>query len=188
MRNGPTCRRRLAMRGIDPALVLAFQDRVRSNLGTVFEDSSLVGVVLDLDDPLPRRIRDAVEIAVDRDHPLVADPPLDGRDGAVGDRRQHRQARPFFGESLFNDAPGRGVDPRVGDRLAPAVKLSFQVLECPEGPSEEEVLPDVAERALDLSLRLGPLWPTGPRDGTVMVQKRDQTPPEIGRCCACSLG
>lgn len=66
------------------------------------------------------------------------------------------------------------MDPRVGDRLAPAVELAVQVVEIPEGPRQEEVLPDIAERALDLALRFCPVWPTRPRDGVVVVQQRHE--------------
>ena len=66
------------------------------------------------------------------------------------------------------------MDSRVGDGHAPAVELGVQVIEIPEGPSEEEVLPDVAKRPLDLAFRVGPIGATRPGDGAVVVQQRNE--------------
>ncbi len=150
------------MRGVDAALVLSFQNRVRGDLGAVLEDPNLMRMVLDLDDALSGRVRDAVVIAVDRDHTLVTDPSLDGQHGAIRDRRQHRQARLFFGKGLVHDAPGGSMNPRVGDHLTPAVELGVQIVEIPESPRQEEVLPNVAERPFDLAQPSGPDRPDRP--------------------------
>jgi hypothetical protein len=41
--------------------------------------------------------------------------------------------------------------PRIGDRIEPMTKLLVQVVEIAERAAQEEVLADVAERALDLA-------------------------------------
>ena len=159
---------------IDPAAAFTFENGVSGDQRAVLEDADLVDVVLNFHDALPGRVGDAVEIAVDRDHTLVAHASLYGQDSAVGDRRQRRQARPFLGEGLVDGAPRGGMDPWVGDGGAPAVELGVQIVEVAEGPGEEEVLPDIAERPLDLSFRLGPIRAARPRDGAIMVQQRHE--------------
>jgi hypothetical protein len=51
------------MAGIDPSLVLAFQHGRAGGQLAILEDPNLGRVVLDLDDPPPRRVRNAVLIA-----------------------------------------------------------------------------------------------------------------------------
>src|SRR5271167_3600168 len=57
------------------------------------------------------------------------------------------------------NAPNTGQisHPRVGHRAEPMGELSVQVVEIAEQAGEEEVLADVAERPLDLTLGLGPV-------------------------------
>ena len=83
---------------------------------------------------------------------------------------------PFLGERLVDDPPGRGVHPRVGDTIQPAAKLRVQVLQIAEGTGEEEVLADVTERPLDLSLGLGPIGLAGPRMEAIVASQVDQGP------------
>jgi hypothetical protein len=59
-------------------------------------------------------------------------------------------------ESLGDDPLGGAVDADVGDRIEPVDELSVEVLEVAEATAEKEVLADIAERPLDLSLGLGP--------------------------------
>ena len=78
--DGPPCGRDgLAMAGIDPALVLAFQHRVTGDQLAVLEDTDLGRMVLNLDDPASCCVGYAVLIAAHRDHALLADTPLDGQ-------------------------------------------------------------------------------------------------------------
>ncbi len=64
------------MAGIDPAAVLAFENGVPGDQRAVLEDADLVDVVSNFHDALPGRVGDAVEVAIDRDHTLVAPTPL----------------------------------------------------------------------------------------------------------------
>jgi hypothetical protein len=52
---------------------------------------------------------------------------------------------------------------RVGDLGEPAAELGIEIVEIAEAACQEEVLADVAERPLDLPLRLGPVRPAGLR-------------------------
>jgi len=101
------------MRRIGAALVAAFEQRMAGDQPAVLEDPHLPRVVLDLDDALPGGVRDAVEIAADRDHSLVADPPLDGEHRAVRDGRMGDEGGLLLGEVLLDDAAGGGMDPGV---------------------------------------------------------------------------
>ena len=51
----------------------------------------------------------------------------------------------LFSKSLIDDAPGRGVDPRIGDRIEPSPELGVQVIEIAEVAAEEKIFPDIAE-------------------------------------------
>jgi hypothetical protein len=64
---------------------------------------------------------------------------------------------------LGDDALGGAVDADIGDSIKPVDELSVEVVEVAEAAAEEEVLADVAERPLDLSLCLGPIEPAGAR-------------------------
>ena len=53
-------------------------------------------------------------------------------------------------------------------------ELIVQIIEVAEGPAEEEVLADVAERPFDLALGLGPIGPAGARLEAVMAGEIDK--------------
>ena len=97
------------MRRIGAALVAAFEQRMAGDQQAVLEDPHLPRVVLDLDDALPGGVGNAVEIAADRDHALVADPPLDGEHRAVRDGGMGDEGGLLLGEVLLDDAAGGGV-------------------------------------------------------------------------------
>jgi hypothetical protein len=147
---------------------------VRGDQHAVLEDPDLLGVALDLDDALPRGVGDAVEVAAHRDHALVADAPLDGEHGAVGDSGVRDQRGPLLGEVRVDDAAGGGVDAGVGDLEAPPLELVIEVIEVAEAPGQEEVLPDVAVGPLHLALGLGAIGSAGPGDRAVVVQQGDE--------------
>ena len=162
------------MRGIDAALVLALQHRMRGDQRAVLEDAHLAGMVLHVEDALSGSVGHAVEIAADRDHALAADAPLDGQHGAVGDGGMRDQRRLLLGEVLVDDPAGGGVHPGIGDLRAPVVELGVEIVEVAEAARQPEVLPDVAVGPLDLALRLGPIGPAGARHGAVVVEQRDE--------------
>ena len=60
----------------NPTLLAAFQNRMRGDQSAVFEDLHLVRQRVYLDDPLPGRIGDAVEIAGDAHHAFMGDAPF----------------------------------------------------------------------------------------------------------------
>ena len=172
---GPPCGGRMAgqragrwgqepMARVEPALLPAFQNRMRGDQGAVLEDARLAGVVPHVDDALARGVRNAVEVAAHGDHAVAADAPLDGERGAVGDGRQLDQPRHLLGEGLVHDAGGGGVDPWVGLRDAPMIELTVEIVEIAETPGQEEILADVAEGPLDPPLRLGAARAAGPGD------------------------
>ena len=90
------------------------------------------------------------------DHALVRDAPLQLQHGPERQSGQRLQGRPLLGKGLGDDALRGGVHAHVRDRVEPVRELGVEVVEIAEGAREEEVLPDVAEGALDLTLRLGP--------------------------------
>ena len=89
-------------------------------------------------------------------------------------RGQRDQGALLFGEGLVDDPAGGGVDARIGDLAAPIVELRVEVVEAAEGPVEEEVLADAAERPLDLALGLRPAGFAGFRRRSVVVEQGDQ--------------
>ena len=87
-------------------------------------------------------------------------------------RWQRLQLRPLRGEG-FDDDPLRGaMNTNVGDSFQPFDELGIELFQIPEGPPQEEVLADVAERALHLALRFRPVGPAGPRHEAVMARQR----------------
>ena len=151
------------MAGIDPAAVPAFKDWMPRDEPPVLEDAHFGGVALHLQHPLPGGVRHRVVVSADGDHAVAADAPLDGQDRVAGVRGQRDQRGLLLRESLVDDPAGGGMDAPVGDLAAPLVELGVQVVQAPEGPAQEEVLADVAERALDLALGLRPVGSAGPR-------------------------
>ena len=103
-----------------------------------------------------RRVGDAVEIAADAHHAFMGDAPFELAAPPGRGQRQWHQRRLFLGEGLVDDPTGGGVHPRIGDRIEPMPKLGIEIVEIAERAAEEEVLADVAERPLDLALRLRP--------------------------------
>ena len=62
----------------------------------------------------------------------------------------------------------------VRDVIQPLMKLHVEIVEIAKGAGEEEVLPDVAERALNLAFGLRPVWTTGFRMKAIMLGERQQ--------------
>lgn len=162
------------MARINAALVLALDHRVPGNQRSILEYLKLGHMMLDLKCPTPRGIGHRVEVAANRDHAFLADPALNCQHRAVGIGRQRLQGREFLGESLVNHALRCGVDARVCNPGAPGFELGVQIVQIPERATEEEVLPDIPERALHFALRLGPIRLTGPRRAIVVAQQREK--------------
>jgi len=81
----------------------------------IFEDPDLGRVVLDLDDPPPRGVGNAVLIATDRDHALLADPPFHGQHRIVGMGWQGHKLGLFHGKMFVHDTLGGGMHPGIGN-------------------------------------------------------------------------
>ena len=71
------------MAGIDTTLVLAFQHRMAGDQLAILENPNLGWVVLDLDDPTPRGVGNAVLIAAYRNHAFLADAAFDRQNRIV---------------------------------------------------------------------------------------------------------
>ena len=84
----------------------------------------------------------------------MANPPFYRQHRIIGMSRQRDQERLFLRKSLVHHPVGRSVNAGIGDLSAPLIKLRIQIVHVAEGPSKKEVLPDIAERALPLALRL----------------------------------
>lgn len=155
-------------------LVLALQHGVSGNKLAFLEYPYFKRVMLNFDHPAPRRVGNAVIIASDRDHAFVADPPLDGQHGIVAHRRQNQQMRLFLGK-MFADDPARGrMMAGVGNLAQSCVKLGIEIIQITETATKEQILPDIAERALHLALRLGPIGLASLGRATVMGQQGNQ--------------
>ena len=89
---------------------------------------------------------------------------------APGSQRLKRRA--LLGEMFGDNTPGRGVDAHIGDLVEPLTKLRIEIVEIAKAAAEEEVLADVAERALDLALRLGPIRLAGLGQVAVVAGER----------------
>ena len=145
------------MAGIDALLVLALEHRVTCDQLPVLEDAHLGRMVLDLDDPAPGGVRDAVLIAANGNHALMADPPLDGQHRVVGPSWQGYEVRLLIRKVLVDNLLRGCMDPGVGYGNSPLLKLGIEVVEVTETAPQKEVLPHVTEWALDLALRLRPI-------------------------------
>ncbi len=97
--------------------------------------------------------------------------PLEPKHRLIGRGRQRLERRLLFSESLIDDAPRRGVDPRIGDRVEPSSELGVQIVEIAEGAAEEKIFPDVAEGPLYLTLRFGAVGFASARLKAVMARQ-----------------
>src|SRR5439155_2731639 len=74
--------------------------------------------------------------------------------GGVRDRGQRNEAGPFLRVRLVDAAARRAVGADIGDGVEPFADLSAQVVPGRERARAQEVLLEVAERALDLAAPL----------------------------------
>src|SRR5437868_14866548 len=73
-------------------------------------------------------------------------------------------------ESLGDDALGGAVNVDVGHGIEPGDELSVEVVKVAEAAAKKEVLADIAERPLDLSLGLCPIRSAGARLETLSAR------------------
>ena len=102
------------VRRIDPVLPAPLKNRVLGNDLAQVYDPDLVGQLLDFDDA-PGAIGNAVVIAADRDHPIVADAALQLQNSVKAAGREQLQLRLLGGEGFSNNPLRRAVDTDVGD-------------------------------------------------------------------------
>ena len=145
------------MAGDDATLAADIQHRMNGNDGAILENANLVGGAVYFDCPLTRAVRHAVEIAVDRDHAVTGDASLEPQDGLECPDSQRLKCRALLGEMFGDNPPGRSVGAHIGNLVEPLAELRVEIIEVAKAPAKEEVLADVAEGALDLALRLGPI-------------------------------
>src|SRR3954451_24589222 len=86
-------------------------------------------------------------------HALVGDAPLQLENGAVRQERQGLQSDLLLSKGFVHDPFRRGVHTGIRHRVEPMPELGIQVVEMAEGAGEKEVLPDIAEGALNFALR-----------------------------------
>ena len=110
------------MAGIDPSLVLALHHRMTGDELAILEDPNLGRVVLDLDDPPPRSVGNAVLIAAYRNHAFLADAAFDRQHRVIGVRRQGQKMWLLLGKMLIHDPVCCGVHPRIGNGRAPLLE------------------------------------------------------------------
>ncbi len=91
------------MIGVDASLP-ALEDRMDGDQRAVLEDADLVRERMDFDHPAAGRVGNTVGIAADADHAFAGDAALQLQNRAESGERKRSQMRPFFGESLIDDA------------------------------------------------------------------------------------
>lgn len=71
-----------------------------------------------------------VEVTVDGDHAVPADPALDGDRGAIGDRRWCLKR--LLSKGFNHDLPGGGMSTGIDDLGQPGTELGVQIIEVPK--------------------------------------------------------
>lgn len=144
----------LPMVRIDTILTLALEDSVGCHQAAAVENADRVRQLMHLDDA-PGPVGHAVIVAADRNEPVVTDAPLQLEQRVEGRRWQGLQLGSFGRVSLRDDPLRGAMQADVGDAIEPDPQLRVQVVEVAEGARQEEVLLDVRERPLDLTLGFG---------------------------------
>ena len=162
------------MPGGDPALPAPLEHGMGGDQRVALVDAHLAGEHLHLDRAPAGQLGHRILVAVHGDHALAGDAPVQPQHRLERPGRQRLEARPLLGEVLGDDAPRGGVGARVGDIVQPLPELGVEVVEVAEAAGEEEVLADVAERALDLTLGLGPIGPARLGQEAVVARQLEQ--------------
>ena len=142
--------------GEDAPLAASILHGMDGNDVTRLEKAHLGGGVVHLDDAAARAVWHAVEVAVDRAMPSRVMRRSRAQHCLEWSGKKLFKLRTFLGETLGDDTPGRGMHAHIGNLVEPLSQLLVEIVEVAEQAGEEEVLADVAERPLDLALRLGP--------------------------------
>ena len=140
-----------AVAAIDAVLLSTFENGMLGDDVAEIEDTDQIGKLLDFDDPAGA-VRHAVIVAADRDEAIVADAPFQLEHSVEAMLGQRLQFGLLGRECLGDDPLGGAVDADIGDGTEPVDELSVEVLKVAEATAEKEVLADIAERPLDLSL------------------------------------
>ena len=104
-------RRSGAVPGGDPALAAPLHHGMHRDNLALFEDADLIGGAVHLDRAAPGRVGYAVEIAIDRHHAILGDPPFQAQHGLERSGRQRLQAGTLLGEVLADHPVCGGVHP-----------------------------------------------------------------------------
>lgn len=169
MPHGASCAS-LAVAWVNLVLPPPLQDGVGCHKPPLIEEMDRVRKLMHLDDT-PAPVGNAVVVAANRDEAVMADAALELEEGVERDCGQRLELGLLGREGLRHDALGSAMQPDVGNGVEPLGQLSVQVIEVAEGAGEEEVLPDVGEGPLDLSLRLGAVGPAGSGQEAVVLAK-----------------
>jgi len=102
---------------------------------------------------------------------LAADAAIEFEDRTERDQGQEQQRRLLLGERLIHDATSRCMQAGVGNIAQPTFELQVAIVEIAEDTAEEEVLTDIPEGPLDLTLRLGSIGTAGLGQGAVMMRE-----------------
>src|ERR1700754_93681 len=140
----------------------------------VLVDANLVSQTVNVECAPARTIGHAVVVAADGDQTFMAHASLEPDHAIEHARGQRLQRGTFLAEVLRNNAMRGAVHTDIGYRVEPLAQLAIHVTKVLEPACEEEVLPDIAVRSLDLALGLGAICLAGTRCKTVMLCKRDQ--------------
>ena len=123
------------MPGGDAALATSFQDGMNGD-DVLLEDADLAAVLC-TSTTAARRVGHAIEIAVDRDHAVAGDAPLEPQHRLERAGRQ-LEAWVLFGEMLGDDTPRGGMDAHIGHLIEPVLELCIEILEIAELPPRKK--------------------------------------------------
>src|SRR6201991_4035441 len=140
----------------------------------VLVDTDLVSQTVNVECAPARTIGHAVVVAADGDQTFMAHASLEPDHAIEHAGGQRLQRGTFLAEVLRNNAMRGAVHTDIGYRVEPLAQLAIHVTKVLEPACEEEVLPDIAVRSLDLALGLGAICLAGTWCKTVMLCKRDQ--------------
>ena len=120
-------------------------------------DPQLLGESVHFHGASGEAVRDRVLVALDTDHAVARQPPLQAKHRRVRMSRQLLERLSLLGERHVDPPSGGAVHAPVRDRLAPLPEPGVQSVQVGELGAQEEVLAHVPEHPLDLALGLRPV-------------------------------